>query len=104
MNPVVDFAAEARKDLADIAAYTRDTWGVQQAIRYSGLLDNCFEDIAANHAVSKLYNRKFPNIRMCRCERHRIFFVRPEQLKKAIIIAILHERMNFMTHLQKRIS
>ena len=104
MNPVVDFAAEARKDLANIAAYTRDTWGVQQARRYSDLLDNCFEDIAANRAVSRLYNRKLPNIWMCRCERHRIFFVRPQSSEKAIIIAILHERLNFMTHLQKRIS
>jgi plasmid stabilization system protein ParE len=94
----------AEKDLADIFTYTENRWGYKQAHRYASLLQQCFYDIAANLAVSRVYNRKLPNIRMCRCERHRVFFVRPQPSEKAIIIAILHERMNFMSHLQKRIS
>jgi plasmid stabilization system protein ParE len=103
MNHPVDFTQEAIKDLSDIASYTAETWGHEQALRYAELLDGRFKEIAKGKIFSKAAFSKYPNVRVCRCEHHYIFFVRPQESVKPVILAVLHKRMNLLARLKERL-
>lgn len=92
---------DAKEDIGDIARYTVQKWGKPQAMKYAGLLDACFQKIAQNEAVSKAIFPDKKYIRVCRCEHHYIFYVRREGV--AIILAVLHERMDLMERLKQRL-
>ena len=68
MNHPVDFTQEAIKDLSDIASYTAETWGYEQALRYAELLDGRFKEIAKGKIFTKAAFSNYPNVRVCRCE------------------------------------
>lgn len=103
MTDLVEFAREAIKDLSDIARYTAEKWGRDQAFRYAELLDGCFKDIADGQELSKSVLPKYPNVRICRCEHHYIFFMRSQTRVKPVILAVFHERMNLLERLKERI-
>lgn len=103
MNDFVDFTQEAIKDLSDIASYTAETWGHKQALRYAELLNDGFKDIAKDKIFSKTAFSNYPHVRVCRCEHHYIFFMKPQKSLKPIILAILHERMNLLERLKERL-
>ncbi|MCX7101776.1 MAG: type II toxin-antitoxin system RelE/ParE family toxin [Methylobacter sp.] len=103
MTISVDFTREAIKDLSDIASYTVESWGREQAFRYAELLNERFKEIAKGLIFSKAAFPKYPNLHVCRCEHHYIFFVRPKKNLKPIILAVLHERMNLLVQLKERL-
>lgn len=103
MTTPVDFTTEAIKDLYDIARYTAETWGHGQALSYAELLNEKFKNIAKRLIFSKLAFSKYPNVRVCRCEHHYIFFMHPQKSKKPVILAVLHERMNLLERLKERL-
>jgi plasmid stabilization system protein ParE len=104
MSLPVDFTAEAIKDLSDIASYTAEKWGHEQALRYAELLNGKFKEIAKGRIFSKVSFSKYPNVSVCRCEHHYIFFVRPQASLKPVILAVLHERMNMLSRLEMRLN
>ena len=93
----------ARKDLRDIAKYTIETWGQNQANVYAGKLASCFLAIADRKILSRQFSKKLPTVEFVRCEYHYVFFVRDHD-GNSIIIAVLHERMDMLTRLGSRIS
>ena len=93
----------AQEDLADIARYTLAQWGRAQALRYGELLERRFREIADRTAVSRPFSNRFPQVLVNRCEHHYIFFLHPEG-QKPCIIAVLHERMNLVSWLDKRLA
>lgn len=103
MTQPVDFTTEAIKDLSGIASYTAETWGHGQALRYAELLNERFKKIAKGLIFSKLAFSKYPNVRVCRCEHHYIFFMHPQKSQKPVILAVLHERMNLLERLKERL-
>jgi plasmid stabilization system protein ParE len=103
MNLPVDFTEEAIKDLSDIASYTAETWGHEQALRYAELLNGCFKEIAKGRIFTKVAFSKYPNVRVCRCEHHYIFYLHRQGNVKPVILAVLHERMNFLARLKERL-
>ncbi|MDP2177642.1 MAG: type II toxin-antitoxin system RelE/ParE family toxin [Methylicorpusculum sp.] len=103
MKLAVDFTSAAINDLSDIASYTADTWGREQAFSYAGLLHGRFIEIAEGRIFSKVPFSKYPNVRVCRCEHHYIFFIRPQESPKPVILAVLHERMNLLERLKDRL-
>ena len=103
MTLSVDFTREAIKDLSDIASYTAETWGHEQALRYAELLNEKFKKIARGLIFSKVAFSKYPNVRVCRCEHHYIFFMHPQKSPKPVILAVLHERMNLLERLKERL-
>jgi len=91
----------AKEDLADIARYTVKEWGKPQALKYAGLLDVCFENIAQGKDISRAI---FPNnqvVRVCRCKHHYVFYLKKNEMP--VILAVLHERMDLMERLKKRL-
>ncbi len=103
MNQPVNFTTEAIKDLSGIASYTAETWGHEQALRYAELLNEKFKKIARGLIFSKVAFSKYPNVRVCRCEHHYIFFMHPQKSPKPVILAVLHERMNLLARLKERL-
>lgn len=93
-------AAEA--DLRGIVRYTRKTWGDAQARRYAAQLERGLEAVVSGKGAFRDMSALYPGLRMARCEHHCIF-VLPRDGAPALVVAILHERMDLMVRLQERL-
>jgi len=83
----------ALADLADIARYTRKTWGREQEAAYLKGLFDCFGKIARRETHNRDLSNIMPGCIMHQVSHHLIIFRwledgRPE------IIRVLHEKMN----------
>lgn len=61
------------------------------------------EDIAAGKVPFKDLSALYPALRMARCQHHYIFCL-PRDHAPALIVAILHERMDLMGRLADRLN
>lgn len=98
-----ELTREAEADLREIARYTQRQWGKEQQRRYAGLLAACFQSIAANTVTARTFSERYPQVRFTRCEHHFIFYLTPEG-QKPRILAVLHERMDFLARLADRLA
>jgi len=96
-----ELTLQAEDDLLGIWRYTAKHWGKPQADRYFGTIEACFNAIGAGEVRSKNPLPAYKNLKSVRCEHHYIFFL---AAKKPIIFAILHEKMDFVARLTKRLS
>ena len=90
--------AGAKKDLIAIWNYTFDTWGEAQADIYLGKIEAGFANIAKGTVTEKQPLSSYPKLHSVHCEHHYIFFLKTD---KPIILAILHEKMDFIIRLKK---
>lgn len=97
--PSYDLTLAAEEDLRGIWRYTYDKWGFDQAETYFSMIEACCEAVGDGRARSKPLNRLPDDVRIHRCEHHYIVWLDDE---RPIIIAILHERMNFVRRLKGR--
>jgi toxin ParE1/3/4 len=89
--PEYRLSRRARLDLIEIADYTVDTWGVEQAYRYLDSLEACFEQLARTPAMGRPCAMVRPGYRRMEHQKHVIFY---RAKKKGVFIGrILHERM-----------
>lgn len=98
---VLTAAAEA--DLRDIIRYTRNQWGAEQTRRYVAKLTQGIERIAGSASGSRDMSTIHPGLRMARCEHHYVFCL-PCDDAPALIVAILHERMDLTLRLADRLG
>jgi len=101
--PTYRLTPPAQQDLKEIARYTLEKWGRKQVLSYKDLLEKRFHEIADKTALSRQFSEVYPDVLVNRCEHHYIFFFHPEG-KKPSILAILHERMNFVSKLKNRLN
>ena len=94
-------AAEAY--LRGIIRHTRKQWGNAQVRRYITTLERGMARLAAHQGVYQDMSDLYPALRMAHCEHHYIFFL-PREKAPALIVAILHERMDLMTRLAVRLN
>jgi len=92
----------AQDDLREIARHTLAKWGKAQALRYGETLEKRFQAIADKTALRRTFSERFPQVFVTRCEHHYIFFLHPEG-QPSCILAVLHERMDFVAWLGKRL-
>jgi toxin ParE1/3/4 len=64
----------ARLDLSEIADYTVDTWGEEQAVRYLDRLADCFERLASHPQMGRLCPQIRTGYRRMECEMHVVFY------------------------------
>lgn len=95
---------ECRDDLLDIARYTLDTWGAEQYAYYRDQLADCFNRIASQIIVQRHFSKIYPELCVVRCEHHYIFYFPPENDQPAIVIAVLHEKMDCIARLKSRLD
>lgn len=89
---------QAEQDLIEIWTYTAEEWGEAQADKYLYKIESYFEKISLGKASLKLL---MEDVQFIRCEHHYIFVY---MAKKPIVIAILHEKMDLLARLKKRLS
>jgi plasmid stabilization system protein ParE len=94
--------SSAANDLRSILRYTRETWGVAQARAYSKKLRTGLQRLAQGQGAYKILSDIHPSLRVTRCEHHYIFCLWREGAP-AIIIAILHERMDLIARISDRL-
>ena len=97
---VLTAAAEA--DLRGIIRYTRAQWGSAQVRRYMIRLERGIECLAAGEGAFKDLSAIHPALRVARCEHHYVFCL-PRENAPALIVVILHERMDLMVRLAGRL-
>lgn len=95
-----DLTLAAEEDLRGIWLYTYERWGFDQAETYSDQIDACCEAVGDGRALSKTLDELPDDVRIHRCEHHYVVWLGNE---RPIIIAILHERMNFVRRLKERL-
>jgi len=100
LNYILTDAAEA--DLRAIIGYTRKQWGAAQARRYVAKLKACIASVADGQGTFKTIDALHPALRVAHCEHHYIFCL-PRKASPALIIAILHERMDLITRIADRL-
>lgn len=102
MNAGYVLSAAAETDLRDVIGYTRKRWGDAQARAYVGKLGACIAALAAGHARYRDVGDLYPGLRMLHCEHHYVFCL-PRNPGPALIVAILHERMDIMGRVAGRL-
>ena len=93
----------AAADLRDIVRYTAETWGQAQSLAYAGQLETAASEVALGKGVFKKLDELLPGLRMRQAEKHYLFCL-PRQKQPALILAILHERMDLMNRLKERLG
>lgn len=97
---VLTAAAEA--DLRAIVRYTRKQWGDPQVRSYIARLELGIECLAAGEGAYRDMSDVHPALRMAHCEHHYVFCL-PRDGAPALIVAILHERMDLIARLTGRL-
>lgn len=97
---VLTLAAEA--DMRGIVRYTRKAWGDAQARRYAAQLERGLGAVVSGQGAFRDMSALYPGLRMARCEHHFVF-VLPRDDAPALVVAILHERMDLMVRLEGRL-
>jgi toxin ParE1/3/4 len=81
----------AEADLLDIANYTLQTWGQDQAIRYVDHLEACCRQLADNPEMGRACDHIRPGLRRTEHGRHVLFY--RVEAKGILVSRILHQRM-----------
>jgi toxin ParE1/3/4 len=87
----------ARADLDGIWQYTAETWSADQAERYTDLIIDAFEAIAAEPDRGRDASRTRAGYRYWTVGRHFVFYRMAEGTPE--IVRILHQRRDFVRHL-----
>jgi len=89
--------SRAESDLAEIADYTIETFGIEQARRYRDALESCFQMIADNPKLGRSADQLAPKLRRYEHQSHVVFYTIEGQ--SALIVRVLHESRDFEQHL-----
>ena len=103
MNPPYVLHAAAAQELRDIIRYTRAQWGDRQARDYAEKLGYAIGRLARGEGRVKALSDLHPGLIMARCAHHYVFCL-PRPGQPALILAILHERMDLMARLSDRLE
>ncbi len=97
------YSTLADTDLREILRYTRRKWGAEQVRTYARQIDDAAAALATGHATFKNWDALLPGLRIKQVGSHYIAAVhRPG--RPALILAILHERMDLMARLKGRLA
>lgn len=89
---------QAQLDLEEIFQYTLKTWGINQAEKYQDDLHNGMVQVAIDPKMGSDYDYQIGTYKKIQCNRHLIFYRVESQ--SCIIVRVLHERMDLISHLK----
>lgn len=93
---------EAEADLRAIIRYTHKIWGTGRVRRYVAAMEQGMARVAAGEGHFRDMSKLHPGLRMVHCEHHYLFCL-PREDAPALIVAILHERMDVLVRLIGRL-
>jgi plasmid stabilization system protein ParE len=102
-RPAYVLTHDAEADVREIARYTRKEWGDAQVRRYATKLERGMVRLATGQGHFKDMSAIYPALRMAHCEHHYLFCL-PREQAPALVVAVLHERMDLMTRLADRLA
>ena len=92
----VRLTSHAEADLAGIADYSIETFGIEQARRYRDDLDACFRTIAGNPRLGRSAEVLSHGLRRIEHRSHVVFYLVDES--GILIVRILHSSMDSARH------
>jgi len=95
--------AAAEADVRSIIRYTRKQWGDPQVRAYMAKLEGGSARLVTGQGSFRDMAEMYPGLRMARCDHHYAFCLIREDAP-ALIIAILHERMDLIQRLGDRLA
>jgi plasmid stabilization system protein ParE len=96
------YSTEALQEYKDIIRYTKRQWGNEQAVRYAEQIEAAALGLATGRCFYKELNEVMLGLRVAPAGSHYVFCL-PRQDQPAVVLAILHSRMDLMTRLKARI-
>ncbi|MBL8496487.1 type II toxin-antitoxin system RelE/ParE family toxin [Nitrosomonas sp. JL21] len=84
-------------DLSDIADFTIQSFGIEQARFYRDGLNNCFDILADNPQLGQSATELAPSLKRFEYQSHVVFY--KSQGADILIVRILHQRMDFIRHI-----
>ena len=90
-------SSRAESDLSEIADYTIETFGIEQARRYMDGLEACFQTLAGKPLDGRGAGELAPKLRRFKHQSHMVFYM-PEE-EGVFIVRVLHKSMDFQRHL-----
>jgi plasmid stabilization system protein ParE len=98
-----ELAPEVESDLEGVFDYTIDRWGIDQSYRYKGKLAAHFRRIGQGKAITRTFLNRSPVLQVSRCEHHYVFHIIREN-KPHLIVAVLHESMDLVRRIKRRMD
>ena len=89
-------SSRAEADLAEIADYTVETFGIEQARRYRDELESCFQTLAANPMIGRSADELGSNLRRYEHQSHIVFYLPSDH--GVFVVRVLHQRMDYAIH------
>lgn len=93
---------DAENDLDEIWYYTFLKWSENKADEYLDELTICCRNISEKKYLWKKLIDIHPDLKYMQCKHHFIFFLIDHDTKP-LIIAVLHERMDMILRVKKRL-
>ena len=95
--PRYKLSSRAESDLSEIADYTIESFGIEQARRYMDGLEACFQTLADKPLDGRGTDELAPKLRRFRHQSHMVFYIPDEE--GVFIVRVLHQSMDFQRHL-----
>ena len=95
--PDFRLSLKAESDIRNIARYTIERFGVEQARTYRDSMIACFQSLAENPGIGRKADKIRDGYRRFNHRSHVIFYKSHEQ--DILIIRVLHNRMSSPRHL-----
>lgn len=92
----------AAADIREITRYTVEKWGDQRCRAYIDQIEQAASEVATGQGVFKDLSSLLPGLRIKAAGRHYIFCL-PQASSPALILAVLHERMDIIARLKNRL-
>lgn len=89
-------------DLSDIADFTIQTFGIEQARPYRDGLNHCFEILAENPQLGRNAAALAPNLKRFEYQSHVVFYV--SKASHILVVPILYQRINFWWRLSESLT
>lgn len=103
MNPAYVLDSAAAADLRDVARYTTKQWGAAQTRVYTAKLHEGMVALANGQGHYKELPELHASLRVTRCQHHFLFML-PRPDAPAVVLAVLHERMDLIERLKARLN
>lgn len=92
----IRLTSRAEADLAEIADYTIETFGIEQARRYRDEIEDCFLTIAESPRLGRSAEALSAGLRRIEHRSHVIFYLVDES--GVLVVRILHSSMDAVRH------
>ena len=103
MNQAYVLSTLAETDLRDIVRYSRKQWGDKRTRTYAKQLEHGADKLARGEGHYRDMSAVYPELRVAHVGHHYVFCL-PRADAPALVVAVLHERMDIITRLKARLG